>query len=121
MREVLLRRGGAWSLRCPCLGDTSIANAMTSPTTGQSVHCPPNQCCTTEYQSSVVGRKMKPRINQSAFAKRPLNQFVKNQSRKIVSRGAISAMSARKQGTVCPSSGRLLLYAQFLGELQGSE
>ena len=56
---------GCLKLRCPRTGDRSITSATTRPTTGQSVHAPPNQWWTAEYQSRVVGRKMKPRMGHS--------------------------------------------------------
>ena len=63
------------------------------PTTGQSVHVPPNQCWTVEYQRSVVGRKTKPRMGHSSEVKRPSNQWLKNQRRATASRG----ISMRRQ------------------------
>src|SRR4029077_4103957 len=45
-------------------GARSIASATMMPTTGPSVHRPPNQCCTAVYQRTVVGRKMKPARSQ---------------------------------------------------------
>src|SRR5690349_4711229 len=79
-----------------------MANAMMSPITGQSVHWPPNQCNTAVYQSSVVGRKMKPRMgyNREFCGKIPLNHVEKNQSSRITSRGAASAKSAKRHGIV---------------------
>ena len=67
------------------------------PTTGQSVHVPPNQCWTVEYQRSVVGRKTKPRMGHSSEVKRPSNQWLKNQRRATASRGIRSARAASKQ------------------------
>ena len=46
-------------------------SAITRPTIGQSVHSPPNQRWTAEYQSSVVGRKMKPTIGQRIESNMP--------------------------------------------------
>ena len=73
---------------------------MTRPTTGQSVHTPPNHCCTAVYQSSVVGRKMNPRTGHSSEGKRPSNQWVKYQSKMMASRGVKSARTRRTQGMV---------------------
>src|SRR4029077_6544279 len=77
---------------------------MTRPTIGQRVHWPPNQCCTTEYQSSVVGRKMKPRMSQSGRLTTPVSHVVKNHSRKSTRRGARSASSAKRQGMAARAS-----------------
>ena len=52
-------------------------SAMTSPTIGHSVHCPPNQCWTAVNQRKLVGRKTKPRIGQRGVSNIPLNQVVK--------------------------------------------
>ena len=52
-------------------GDRSIDSATITPTMGQNVHWPPNQWWTAVYQSSVVGRKKKPRTGQSPVLKMP--------------------------------------------------
>ena len=68
------------------------------PTTGQRVHCPPNQCCTAEYQRSVVGKKKKPRTGHSTELNMPWNQVVKNQRSTMTRRGVMSAKTARRHG-----------------------
>src|SRR5206468_7469644 len=73
--------------RRPRAGDTSVATAITRPTTGQNVHAPWNQCWTAVYQISVVGRKMNPSTGHSAIAKIPRNQLVNSQSTTITSLG----------------------------------
>ena len=75
----------------------SKMSATMSPTIGHKDHTPPNQCWTAEYQSSVVGRKMNPRIGQSTVLNMPWNQPVKNHRKAITTRGKIRAMKAIKQ------------------------
>src|SRR5690242_13956303 len=69
----------------------SIISASTSPTIGQNVQCPPNQLCTAEYQSSVVGRKMNPTIGHRMLSNTQRNQCVKNHINATTSRGAARA------------------------------
>src|ERR1700747_16723 len=78
--------------------DRSPASATTRPMTGQSVQAPPNQWCTAEYQSSVVGRKTKPTMGHSSDAKRPSNQWPYSQRMATASRGVRSAREKRRQG-----------------------
>src|SRR4051812_46431289 len=75
-----------------------MTRAMTSPIIGQSVQCPPNQRCTAEYQRSVVGRKMNPRIGQRIESNIRSNQCVKNQSSATTNRGVASASSESRHG-----------------------
>src|ERR1044071_4755888 len=92
--------------RRPPAGEMSIISARTSPTIGQRVHWPWNQCCTAVYQSSVVGRKMKPRMGQRVDGNTPSNHRLKNQSNATRSRGVASARIARRQGMDQPMSRR---------------
>jgi len=68
------------------------------PTTGQRLHWPANQCWTAVYQSSVVGRKMRPSRGQRTEEKIPSNQRVNNHRTATRSRGVNSARSAKRQG-----------------------
>jgi hypothetical protein len=72
-------------------------SATTRPTIGHNDQTPPNQCWTAEYQSSVVGKKMKPRIGHSTVLNMPWNQLVKNQRIAMTMRGKIMAMKPIKQ------------------------
>src|ERR1700732_4550209 len=85
-------------MRRPLTGPRSIMSAITSPTTGQNVQCPPNQLCTAEYQSRVVGRKTKPITGHSRLSKTPRNQWVKNQRSATTNRGAARAIKVMRQG-----------------------
>jgi len=76
----------------------SMSNATTSPAIGIKSQCPPNECCTTEYQSVVNGRNKNPRIGQTTDGKTPSNQFVNSQSSTIVSRGNNNAINAISNG-----------------------
>src|SRR5712675_500266 len=89
-------------------GTRSIASATTMPITGPSVHRPPNQCCTAVYQSSVVGRKMKPARSQSSEENIPSNQRVKNQRSATTRRGARRVTTPKK----CGIQRSLLLFPQ---------
>ena len=71
---------------------------MTIPTMGMTVHSPPNQCWTAEYQSKVNGRKTNPRIGQRTVLKTPTNQLEQNQTTKIVIRGTNKANSINNNG-----------------------
>src|SRR5437899_3069922 len=76
----------------------SISTAITSPAIGITSQCPPNECWTTEYQSVVSGRNIKPRIGQRTDGKTPSNQFVNNHSTTMVNRGSNNAISAINNG-----------------------
>ena len=58
---------------------------------------PPNQFWTAEYQRSVVGRKMKPRIGQSTVLNMPWNHCVKNHRNAMTTRGKMMATKPIKQ------------------------
>src|SRR5438477_4405392 len=93
--------------RRPLTGPRSIKREMTRPTTGQKVQCPPNQLCTAEYQSRVVGRNTKPMMGQRMLSKTPRKQWVKKQSTATTSRGAVRARSVMMHG-IDQGSSRML-------------
>ena len=68
-----------------------MISAMINPTIAHVDHTPPNQCSTTVYQSSDVGKKMKPRIGHSDDVNKPSNHVVSTQSSTIATRRASSA------------------------------
>ena len=68
-------------------GARSISTATTIPAIGITPHSPLNQLCTAEYQSKLVGRKMKPSAGMSQVVNIPWNQFVNSHNATIVNRG----------------------------------
>src|ERR1044071_1403549 len=71
---------------------------MTKPAIGTISQCPPNQCCTAEYQSVVTGRNKNPKIPKRGDGKTPENQLLNNHKQTIVSRGRSSAIKTIRTG-----------------------
>src|SRR4051812_34888528 len=88
--------------RCSRAGETSMISAMINPTIVHSDQTPPNQCSTTVYHSSVVGKKRKPSTGHSDEVNNPSNHVVSTHSSTMAMRGVRSATIASSSGMSLP-------------------
>ena len=72
------------------------------PAIGTTLHSPPNQFCTAEYQSKLVGRKMNPSAGMSHVVNIPWNQFVNSHNATTVNRGTSTPNNRINKGICQP-------------------